>query len=432
MFCAPGIDFGGAEGVVSRFHVLRARTRFRRYRGRPLPFSSFTRPDLSSAVPRASGPVFKFCSPGLVFGCTEGVVFRFHILRARTRFWRYRGRWCPCSCFAHPSSISAVPRLSAPVFMFCAPGLGFDDTDGVMSRFHVLGAPDSFSAIPRASCPVFIFCAPGIIFGGVEGVVSRFHVLRARTRFRRYRGRRLPFSCFARPNSFSAVSRASCPVFMFCGPRIVFDGTEGVGVHFHILRARTSFRRYRWRRHPFSCFARSEYFSAVPRESYPVFMFCVLGLVFRGTEGVVSCFQVLRARTRFRRYRGRWCPFSCFARPNSISAVPRLSAPIFMFCAPGLGFDGTEGVQSRFHVLRARTRFRRYRGRHVPFSCFARPDLVSAVPRASTPVFMLCAPGLGVDCFEGVMSRFHDLHAQTRFRRYRGRPVLSRFHVLRA
>jgi hypothetical protein len=31
-----------------------------------------------------------------------------------------------------------------------------------------------------------------------------------------------------------------------------------------------------------------------------------------------------------------------------------------MFCAPGLGFDGTEGVMSCFHVLRTRTRFRQY------------------------------------------------------------------------
>jgi hypothetical protein len=42
-----------------------------------------------------------------------------------------------------------------------------------------------------------------------------------------------------------------------------------------------------------------------------------------------------------------------------------------MFGAPELFFSGTDGVRSYFHVLRPRTRFRRYRGRRVPFSCFA-------------------------------------------------------------
>jgi hypothetical protein len=42
--------------------------------------------------------------------------------------------------------------------------------------------------------------------------------------------RQAPFSCFARPESFSAVLRASGPVFMFCAPRLIFDGTEGDSV----------------------------------------------------------------------------------------------------------------------------------------------------------------------------------------------------------
>jgi hypothetical protein len=45
-----------------------------------------------------------------------------------------------------------------------------------------------------------------------------------------------------------------------------------------------------------------------------------------------------------------------------------------MFCATGLVFGGTVDVWSRFNVLRARTRFRRYRGRRVTFSYFARSD----------------------------------------------------------
>jgi hypothetical protein len=274
MFCAPGLIFDGTEGVASFFHVLRARTRFRRNRGRRVPFSCFFGLDTFLAVPRASDPVFMFCAPGTVFGGTEDVRSHFHVLRSRTRFRRYGGR-----------------RV-------------------------------------------------------------RFHVLRARTHFRRYVGRRVPFSCFKLPDSFSAEPRASGPVFMFCAHRLIFGGTEGVGSHFHVLRARTHFRRCRVRRVLFSCFACLFSLSAVSRAWGPVFMFCSPGLVFVGTEGVRSRFHVLRARTRFRRYRGRRVPFSCFAFPDSFLAVPRASGPVFMFCAPGLIFDGTEGVSSRFHVLR--------------------------------------------------------------------------------
>jgi hypothetical protein len=198
-----------------------------------------------------------------------------------------------------------------------------------------------------------MFCAPELIFGGNEGAGSRFLVLRSRSHFPRYRGRRVPFSCFAHPNSFSAVQRASCPIFMFCAPGHVFGGTEGVESRFHVLRARTHFHGYRGRWVPFSCFALSDSFSEVPSASGPVFMFCVPGLVFDGTEGVSSR---------------------------------------FIFCASGLVFNGTEGVGSRFHVLRAQTRFRRYRGRLVPFSCFALPDMFSAMPSASGNIFMFCAP----------------------------------------
>jgi hypothetical protein len=165
-----------------------------------------------------------------------------------------------------------------------------------------------------------MFCATRHIFGGTEGVGSRFDVLRARTRFRLYRGRRVPFSCFALPDSFSAVTRASRPV---------------------------------------SCFALPDSFSAVPRAPGPVIMFCAPGFVFGCTEGVGSRFYVLRARTRFMLYGGRPDPFTCFAVPNSFSSVPTASGPVFLFCAPRLVFDGTDGDGTRFHVLRARTRLRR-------------------------------------------------------------------------
>jgi hypothetical protein len=165
--------------------------------------------------------------------------------------------------------------------------------------------------------------------------VPCFNVLRARTHFRRYRGRRVPFSCFALSDSFSAVPRVWGPVFMFCTPGLVFGGTEGVGSRFHVLRSRTRFRRYR---------------------------------------GVGSRFHDLGARTHFRRYRGCQISISGFALPDWFSAVSGSYGPVFMFCAPGIVFGGTEGVGSRIHDLRARTRFRRYRGRQVPFSFFAPTD----------------------------------------------------------
>jgi hypothetical protein len=298
---------------------------------RRVPFSCFAPPDTLSAVPRGSCPVFMFCAPGLVFGGSGGVGSRFHVLRSHARFRRYRESRVSFSCFA---------------------------------------LPDFFLAVPRASGLVFMFCAPVLVFGRTEGVGSRFHVLRARTRYRRYRGRLVLLSSFALPNSFSAVPRASCPVFMFCAPRLVFGGTKSVWSSFHVLRSETHFRRYR--RVPFSCFARLDSFSAVPTASGPVFMFCV---------------------------------------PDPFSAVPRASVPVFMFCAPGLIFGGTKCVGALFHVLRYRTRFRRYRGRRFPFSCFALPESFSGVLSVSGPIFMFCAHIFVIGGTEGVGSRFHVLRA---------------------
>jgi hypothetical protein len=199
-----------------------------------------------------------------------------------------------------------------------------------------------------------MFCAPRLIFDGIDGVGSHFLVLRFQTHFQRYRGRRVPFSCFAWSDSFSAVPKASSLVFMFCAPIIIFGGEKGVGSCF-------------------SFFALPDLFLVVPGASDRVFLFCAPWLDFNGTEGVGSRFHVLRFRARFRRYRGHRVLFSCFARSESFSAVPGASGPVFLFCAPRLIFGGTSGVGSRFHVLRFRTRFRRYKGCWVPFSCFAHP-----------------------------------------------------------
>jgi hypothetical protein len=323
MFCAPGLVFGGIEGVSSRFHVLRARTRCRLYQGGRVQFSSFALQDSISAVPRASCPVFMFCAPEHVFDDTEDVGSRFHVLRARTYFRRKQGRRVPFSSCALLESFLAVPWASGPVFKFCAPGLIFSGTKGVGTGFSYFARPDSFSAVPRASGPVLMYCAHELVFDGTEGVGSRYHVLRSQTHFQRYRGRRLSFSYFALLNSFSAAPRASAPIFMFCAPGLFFDGTEGVGSRFHVLRARTHFRRYRGRRAPFSCFSRPNSFSMVSRASCPVFMFFAPELIFCVFEVVGSRFLVLCAWTRFRRYRGRRHLFSCFVRPYSFLAVPR-------------------------------------------------------------------------------------------------------------
>jgi hypothetical protein len=150
-----------------------------------------------------------FCSSGLIFSGTEGVPSHFHVLHSMTCFRRYRGRRVPFSFFARMDSFLTVPRVSGPVFRFCAPGLVFGGTEGVRSLFHVFSL--------------------GLVFDRSEFVGSPFHVLRARIHSRRYRGRRVQFSCFARSDSLSAVPRASGPVFMFCAPRLIFNVTEGVG-----------------------------------------------------------------------------------------------------------------------------------------------------------------------------------------------------------
>jgi hypothetical protein len=389
------------------------------------------RPDSFSSVPRASGPVFMFCVPGLIFGDTEGFSSHFHVLRSRTRFRPYRRRMVPYSCFAPPDSFSAVPRASGPVFTFCALGLVFGGT-GSSGPVFMLCAPRT----------VFVFCAPGLIFGGTKGVGSRFQVMRARTHFWRYRGRRVQLSCVALPDTFSAVPRASGPILMSCAPGLIFGRTDGVWSHIHVLRTRTRFWQYRVRRVPFSCFMCPDSFSAVPRASGPVFIFCVPGFVFGGIEGVgsrfhvlrsrtcfwryrgcrvsfscfslrtrfqryrgrPSCFHVLRSRTHFRRFRELRVPFSCLARPDSFSMVPRTLGPIFVFSAPGVIFNGPEGDGSRFHF-------------------FSLPDPFSVVPRVFGPVVMFCAPGLIFGGIGGVRSRFIILRARNHFWRYRGRRV---------
>jgi hypothetical protein len=216
-----------------------------------------------------------------------------------------------------------------------------------------------FSEIPRASGPILMFCVSRIIFDGTEGDGSRFHVLRSQIRFRRYRV---------------------------------------VGSSFHVSCSRTRFRRYQRRRVLFSCFVLLDSFSPVPRASCPVFIFCAQGPIFDGTDA-----------SR---------PVSCFGLEELFSAVPMTSGPVLMFCAPRPIFGGTDGVGSRFHVLRSRTHFRWYRGREVQFSYSALPDPFSAVLTPSGPVFMFFDTGFIFGGTEGVVSNFHVLRSRTPFRQY--------------
>jgi hypothetical protein len=214
------------------------------------------------------------------------------------------------------------------------------------------------------SCPVLIFCAPKLIVGGSDGAESPLHNLRSRTHFRRFRGSWVPFSCFAFPNSFSAAPRALGPILMFYTPGVVFDGTKGVGSSFHILRSHNRFLRYR---------------------------------------GVGTRIDVLLSRTCFGWLRWRRDRFSCLALPDLFWAVPRASSPVFLFGAPGHVLSGTAGVRSNFDVLRCRTHFWHYRGRQVSFSCFAFPDSFWR--------------------YQGSWSPFNVFSPSTHFWRYRGRPV---------
>jgi hypothetical protein len=190
MFCVASLVFGGNEGVEYHFHVLRFWTHFRWYRGRLVPFSYFALPDSFTEVWRALGPFLMFCAPRLFFGSTESVGSRFHVLCSLTHFRRCRVRRVPVPCFAHPNSFSTVLRASGPIFMFYAPGLIFGGVDGIFMfyaprvPFSCFKLTKSFSAVPRVG-PVFIFSTLGLVVGGTEGVGYRFLFLRSQTRFPR-------------------------------------------------------------------------------------------------------------------------------------------------------------------------------------------------------------------------------------------------------
>jgi hypothetical protein len=157
MFGARRLILGCTECVGSHFHVLRSRTHLGRYRGRQVLFTCSALLESFSTILRVSGPVFMFCPPGLVFDVTEGVrlrlhvcafelifdstegvEYRCHVLRTRTSFCLCRGRRDSFSCFTLSDSFSMEPRASGLIFMFCASGPIFGETEGVRSRLHIL------------------------------------------------------------------------------------------------------------------------------------------------------------------------------------------------------------------------------------------------------------------------------------------------------
>jgi hypothetical protein len=85
MFYAPGLVFGGTEGVGCNFYL-------------------FALPNSFSAVQLTLGPVFMFCALGLIF---------IGIKDFRSSFGLYRGRRVMFSCFTLPDSFPM--ELKAPV-----------------------------------------------------------------------------------------------------------------------------------------------------------------------------------------------------------------------------------------------------------------------------------------------------------------------------
>jgi hypothetical protein len=92
-----------------------------------------------------------------------------------------------------------------------------------------------------------MFCPSGVIFGGTEGTGSYFYLCASGFIFGDTKGAESSFLFLLLLNSFSAVSRAPGPVFMFYIPKLIFGGTEGVGSNFYVLRFRTHVRRYQGR-----------------------------------------------------------------------------------------------------------------------------------------------------------------------------------------
>jgi hypothetical protein len=158
------------------------------------PIFMFCAPVLIFGCTVAPGPHFMFCAPRLIFNITEGVRSIFHVLRSQTHLRWYRGCHVHLLCFALSDSFLTLPRALSPVFIFCTPGLIFGGTEGNESLINILRYR-LISGGTEALGQLFMFCAPGLVFSYIECVWFTFHVLHSRARLRRYRGCWFPFSC---------------------------------------------------------------------------------------------------------------------------------------------------------------------------------------------------------------------------------------------
>jgi hypothetical protein len=93
--------------------------------------------------------------------------------------------------------------------------------------------------------------------------------------------------------------------------------------------------------------------------------------------------------------------FSYFALTDLFWAVPRAPSPVFMFCAPGVNLGGTKGTKIIF--------------------MFCVHELVLGSTKGVRSRFHFFASGLGLGAIEHVESLFHILRSQIRSRQYRGR-----------
>jgi hypothetical protein len=207
IFCAPLLIFGGTENTGSYFNVMRSLTHFGRYRGRQVQFLCFVLSDSFWDVPRASGSIFMFCATKLIFGGTEGLGSRFHVLCSRTHFKRYRGSRVLFLWFALVGLFWGI--LIACCAAPCSAVLAPFDTRGDSYFTNLKGPPVNptavgrvaacrscaaqqtiailFWAIPRASGPIFMLCRAADLFSAVpsvSGLVLLF--LLSRTHSRRY------------------------------------------------------------------------------------------------------------------------------------------------------------------------------------------------------------------------------------------------------
>jgi hypothetical protein len=140
----------------------------------------------------------------------------------------------------------------------------------------------------------------------------------------------------------------SCLVFKFYAPELIFSATWGTGSNFQVLCHQTHFRRYRWPLIQFSSFVLPDSFSALSGALGLVFKFCAPGLIFDGIEGVGSRFQVSRSWTHFLTISSASGLIFKFCTPNSFLAVPWAWGLVFKFHTSDLIFGGTKGTRSSF------------------------------------------------------------------------------------